>query len=75
MGLTVATGFILYSTVYLPFYGGLKSHVADFEKEKLEKMKDAGPKGGGSMWSNMNAEIIYNNKTNNNKPGDGEDKG
>ena len=59
VGLTFATSFILFSTVYLPYFGNIQNHRADFEKEKLERMKDAAPKSA-SMWKNMDEEVKKN---------------
>ena len=59
-GLTFATCFILFSTVYLPYFGNIKNHRADFEKDKLEKMKEAAPISA-SMWKNMDTEIKKSN--------------
>jgi len=52
-GLTVGVSFILFSTIYLPYYGGLKSYRSDFEKAKLEEMQAAQPRGSASMWKNL----------------------
>jgi len=56
VGLSVATGFILFSSVYLPYFANLKNYRSEFEKKKLEEMERAKP-SGGSTWKNIDSEI------------------
>ena len=53
---TFATSFILFSTIYLPYYSGVKNHRSDFEKDKLMEMEKAKPLSS-SMWKNMDEEM------------------
>lgn len=57
IALTFATGAILFSTIYLPFYSNIQSHRNDFDKNKLLEMQSAGRKVSASMWKNMDNEI------------------
>ena len=57
VGLSLASSFLLFSTIYLPYFSGLKSHRSDFEKKQLEEMQAAGPNGSANMWKNLNERV------------------